>query len=222
MICWYTVTIPTEDEQTQHHSHFENDRRYSVHLPNDRSRTSQGSMPAVDLLTSPSNAGEADGPTNGLPPEPPIEPGFSPSSIRGMDARLGISANSDWPKEFSLEAKQGYSNQLIGLSCESDPFLLRHYLYNMHDTYLMFRLDFRKMVDDTNMRSSGATMSIDHSQLPANSIPVHFVMSDENVWKDDVEAVQEGLLSGSSSEKDDVELLAKLVPDELGSKLLKL
>jgi hypothetical protein len=46
-------------------------------------------------------------------------------------------------------------------------------------------------------------------------------MADEEIWKDDVKAA-EGLFSGNTTEKSDIELLGKLVPPDLGSRLLRL
>lgn len=127
----------------------------------------------------------------------------------------------DWPSEFSLDTRRGYSNQLIGLSCESDPYLLRNYYYNKHDTYPMFRLDFRKMKDDASVQPFLETSAYSNSPLPADSPPVQFVMTHEDIWKDSQKFV-EAIQSGGSTEESDLELLKKIVPADLGPRLLKL
>jgi hypothetical protein len=127
----------------------------------------------------------------------------------------------DWPFEFSLDTRRGYSNQLIGLTCESDPYLLRNYYYNKHDTYPMFRLDFRKMKDDASVQPFLKTSAYGNSSLPADSPPVQFVMTHEDIWKDSQKFV-EAIQSGGSTEESDLELLKKIVPADLGPRLLKL
>jgi hypothetical protein len=131
---------------------------------------------------------------------------------------------SDWPSDFSVDAAQkGHSNMLVGLSSEFDPFFLRHYLYNVHDTYRMFRLHIRKVVDDEAM------LRLDHSDSgigsppprPLGPAPVQFVVVDEEIWKDEVKSA-EALFATPSTERSDAELLNKLVPTDLGARLIKL
>lgn len=126
----------------------------------------------------------------------------------------------DWPMEFSLDTREGYSNQLIGLSCETDPYLLRHYRYNANGTYAMFRLDFRQVADESKPLAFG--QDVPSGRLtPAQYHPVRFVMTHEDIWKDSIKSV-ESVLSGNSTERADLELLNKLVPNELGARLLDL
>lgn len=121
--------------------------------------------------------------------------------------------------DFSLDDRPGYSSQLIGLSSETDPFLLRHYQYDMRDTFRMFGLDFRKVTDDMNMRRpAGLSQS---SQIPASDIPVQFVMTNEEICDEDVKIIDKDF-SGSNTEATDHALLYKIVPIDLGSRLLKL
>ena len=127
--------------------------------------------------------------------------------------------NGDWSSDFSLDERPGYSSQLIGLSSETDPFLLRHYQYDTRDTFRMFALDFRKVIDDVNM--PGPTASSQSSQIPASDIPVQFVMTDEEICKDDVKIIDQDF-AGSNTEAEDHALLYKIVPIDLGSRLLKL
>lgn len=127
----------------------------------------------------------------------------------------------DWPNEFSLDTRQGYSSQLIGLSNESDPYLLRHYLYNVHDTYPMFRLDFRKVVEDSTIQAFADTQNSTQSNLPVDDMPIQFVMIDETICQEDLRAV-DTMFSHASTEVADIELLHKLVPADLGAKLLTL
>lgn len=127
-----------------------------------------------------------------------------------------------WPAEFSLESRERHSSQLIGLSCESDPYLLRHYSYNEHDTFPMYRLHFRNVVDDATMPRRSPDPSVNHQpRPPSGPIPAQFVIADEEIWRTDVEAA-ERLFSGHSTEESDMELLGRLVPPDLASRLLKL
>ncbi len=144
---------------------------------------------------------------------------FDNAGTGDLTVQLPLS-KADWPLEYSLDSRKGYSNQLIGLSCESDPFLLRHYYYNAYDTYPMFRLDFRKVKDEENTQKVPKNPSDELSHPPTGYPPIQFVMTNEDIWKDSLTAA-EGILSGST-EKDDLELLKKLVPPDLGSQLLKL
>lgn len=137
---------------------------------------------------------------------------------------LGGDTRLDWPPDLSLDAAQkGYSNMLVGLSSEFDPFFLRHYLYDVHDTYRMFRLHIRKVVDDEAMpRRDYATTTVDGPQ-PCSSgpAPVQFVIIDEEIWKDEVKSA-ENIFAEASSHQSDAQLLNKLVPTDLGARLLKL
>lgn len=135
----------------------------------------------------------------------------------------GRNANQplDWPDEFSLDFKEGLSSLFIGLSSESDPFLLRHYLYNVHDTYRMFRLHFRKVVDDADLPRRNYEEIMGQSHPPSGPIPAQFAMTDEEIFKDDIKAA-ENLFAGNSTEKQDMDLLNELVPPELESRLIRL
>lgn len=128
----------------------------------------------------------------------------SASHSSASPASVSRSSCSDWPPDFSLEAKKGYSNHLIGLSCESDPFLLRQYRYNNHDEHHMFRLDFRKISDGTEHQ------------------PLQFMMSDEAIWQADIRATEKILSGGDGSEAADAAVLAKIVSQDLGARLIKL
>lgn len=167
---------------------------------------------------------------NGLP----HQPGFQTASARhpdgfprrdsmtrrSFDQGQNSQTSSNWPAEFSLEGRRGYSNHLIGLSCESDPFLLRHYKYNAYDNYQMFRLDFRRVINDaqasTNLDVAGSA-----SQSFSPNVPLQFMMSDEAIWQEDLKAT-ERCLSGGGTEAADMALLNKIVEPELGRSLVKL
>lgn len=125
---------------------------------------------------------------------------------------------ADLPTAYSLDSRKGYSSQLIGLSSECDPYLLRHYKYDGNDNYTMFRLDWRRVMDDGHARSSDTEPK---RLTPSGYAPVQFIMSDEVIWKRDSEAVNE-ILCGTRSEFQDFELLGKLVPADLGSRLINL
>lgn len=129
---------------------------------------------------------------------------------------------SDWPLEFSLESKKGYSNHLIGLSCESDPFLLRQYRYNSQDNYHMFRLDFRKITDGVRFQAGGFTAATNQPQTNLSEVPLQFMMSDESIWQDDIKATEKLLSGGDGSEAADMTLLNKIVNPDLGARLVKL
>lgn len=138
------------------------------------------------------------------------------------DARIQSSGDvSDWPVEFSLDSKKGYSNQLVGLSHETDPYLLRNYFYDAADTHPMFRLNYRKVYEDANLAPFAKPPPEGLPLPPDWDMPVQFVMSNEDIWKDSLSSVEK-TLSGNATEKDDMELLRRLVPAEVGSRLLKL
>ncbi|RVX71310.1 hypothetical protein B0A52_04884 [Exophiala mesophila] len=139
----------------------------------------------------------------------------SPQSS-GIGAGSVLGDGLDWPAEFSLDSKPGWSNQVIGLSSESDPFLLRHYLYNVHDTHPMFRLHFRKILDDKDMQTQ-----IEEQSVPVGNVPLQFMMVNEEIWQDGLKSV-ERIVSGPHTEESDLKLLNEIVPNELGSRLLKL
>jgi hypothetical protein len=125
----------------------------------------------------------------------------------------------EWSMDYSLDERPGYSSQLIGLSNETDPFLLRHYQYDTRDTFQMIGLDFRKITDDINML--GPTISFPSSQIPVSDIPVQFAMTNEEICEEDVKIIDKDF-SGSNTEADDHALLYKIIPIDFGSRLLKL
>lgn len=145
--------------------------------------------------------------------------GSSDSGSQTADTRPFLP--SSWPEQFSLDMKPGLSSLIIGLSSESDPFLLRNYQYDVHDTYRMFRLHFRKVIDDNDVPHKSFEKISQKSSLPIGSIPVQFGMTDEEIFRDDINAAEK-MFSGHSTEKKDCELLDELVPVDLGSRLLKL
>ena len=129
------------------------------------------------------------------------------------------SKDGEWSNDFSLDERPGYSSQLIGLSSDIDPFLLRHYQYDARDTFRMFGLDFRKVIDDINMQEPAA--SSQSSQIPASDIPVQFAMTNEEICEEDVKIIDKDF-SGSNTEAEDHALLYKIVPIDFGSRLLRL
>ena len=148
-------------------------------------------------------------------------PSSGPSPSRFMqgllDSRQQSVQNFDWPTEFSLDSKEGYSNQLIGLSGESDPFLLQYYLYNVYDTYPMFRLDFRKIMGNESVQP----VMVDELQAPVGNIPIQFVMSDESIYEDDLR-IAETAPPGRTPEACDATRLENLVPADVGVRLFGL
>lgn len=196
---------------------------YSLHQDVDMLNAIPGwSPPVIPPRESPNNAQTASNGSINQSSETGSEAN-APSSVDSSRAIADIRQEGmeDWPSEFSLDTRRGYSNQLIGLSCESDPYLLRNYYYNKHDTYPMFRLDFRKMKDDASVQPFLETPAYGNSPLPADSPPVQFVMTHEDIWKDSQKFV-EAIQSGGSTEEGDLELLKKIVPADLGPRLLKL
>jgi hypothetical protein len=200
---------------------------YALHQDVDILNTISDRSPSVITPgESPRNAQETEnamsnGSTN--QPSETCSEAYAPSSVGSARAIADIrqEGTEDWPSEFSLDTRRGYSNQLIGLSCESDPYLLRSYYYNKHDTYPMFRLDFRKMKDDASVQPFLETSSYGNLRLPSDSPPVQFVMTHEDIWKDSQKFV-EAIQSGGCTEEGDLELLKKIVPADLGPRLLKL
>jgi hypothetical protein len=130
--------------------------------------------------------------------------------------------DTDAPSEYSLNERPGYSSQLIGLSNESDPFLLRHYLYDVRDNFPMFKLDFRKVVDDATVQNHAMhAASLETLKIPANELPVQFVMTNEQIGEDQTPPIDPDISDGMS-ESDDRVRLAEIVLNEWGSRLLKL
>ena len=127
--------------------------------------------------------------------------------------------DGEWSNEFSLDECPGYSSELIGLSNETDPFLLRHYQYDIQDKFQMYGLDFRKVTDDKNMQRPA--ISHQSSQIPANDIPVQFVMTNEEIYEEDAKIIDKDF-AGSNTEAEDHALLYQIVPVDFGSRLLKL
>ena len=184
---------------------------------------SQGSAPTTSA-SSASPPSASDQFQQGSAPRGPSDGAPHPSGAaeHATDSRKTQQA-SDWPDEFSLESKPGYSNQLIGLSCESDPYLLRHYHYNTYGNYSMFRLDFRQVAgDDAGPRRPGEFPALNgRCDASASPAPLQFMMLDEAIFQEDVRAT-ERILSGEGTEAADVALLNKIVNRDLGARLLKL
>jgi hypothetical protein len=148
----------------------------------------------------------------------------NPASLRdkvseNLPLERHASRVGEWSMDYSLDGRPGYSSQLIGLSNETDPFLLRHYQYDTRDTFQMIGLDFRKVTDDINMQ--GPTISSQSSQIPVSDMPVQFAMTNEEICEEDVKIIDKDF-SGSNTEAEDHALLYQIVPIDFGSRLLKL
>lgn len=148
-------------------------------------------------------------------------PRRSSNAANAMDVERDDSSASDWPAEFSLDWREGFSHQLIGLSSELDPYLLRHYKYDATDTYSGYRLHYRKAMEDARSRPYDHNPPTGQPRLPAGDFPVQFVLNDGDIWKEDVEAM-ERILAGGSVERDDLEYVNRLVPVDIGSRLVTL
>lgn len=189
--------------------------------------SSQGTPPTINPGDSPFDVRDIGALNNGQLVSSGIEDGvddLSPHSANvpnGTDVERDSSHTSDWPAEFSLDCRKGFSHQLIGLSSELDPYLLRHYQYDTTDTYTGYRLHYRKTVEDATTQPYDHNSANGQSRLPAGDFPIQFVMNDGDLWKEDVEAT-EGTLSGNSTEKDDLEYVNRLVPLDLGSRFVRL
>lgn len=143
------------------------------------------------------------------------------NAANAMDVERGNARASDWPAEFSLDLRDGFSHQLIGLSGELDSYLLRHYQYDATDTYSGYRLHYRKVMEDARSRPHDHNPANGQRRLPAGDFPVQFVLNGGELWKEDVEAV-EGILAGDSMVRDDLEYVNRLVPVDIGSRLVTL
>jgi hypothetical protein len=84
----------------------------------------------------------------------------------------------------------------------------------------MFRLHFRKMADGADMHLAGDG-AMGQPVLPRGAVPVHFAMTDEEIFTGDIKAAEK-MFSGNGTEQEDRKLLDELVPPELASRLLKL
>lgn len=114
------------------------------------------------------------------------------------------SSTQDWPSEYALDGRSEVSNYMIGLSCESDPFLLDQYRYDAHDNYHMHRLNFRKISDGQSAR------------------PLQFILGDEAIWQNDVRATMRQLSGGDGSESADATLLDGIVSPSQAIRLVNL
>lgn len=127
-----------------------------------------------------------------------------------------------WTDEFSLDARPGYSNQFIGLSNETDPFLLSHFHYDNLDNYTMFRLTYRKMTDDVNLASQiWSRASEGAARIPTSETPIQFQIFNETICEENIRIAEKDF-SVHNSETEDMALLKKIVPDDSGHRLLKL
>lgn len=144
----------------------------------------------------------------------------SPGSIRYATLARSGDLNAEpttWTEDYSLDKRKEYSHQIIGLSSESDPYLLQHYDYDCRGTYPMFRLDFRSMLDSEPEEPREYTSN----GLPSpDRVPVHFMMTNEEIWQEAVETKER--MSGDKSSQDDLKLLNSLVPIDLGKRLIKM
>lgn len=131
------------------------------------------------------------------------------------------STASDWPSGYTLDRRANYSHQLIGNSCESDPYLLRNYRYDEFDTYHMFRLDFRNIQDDISLQPFLQPSKPGETRPTGDAQPVQFVLTSEDIWKDSHDFVTK-VQAGPNNEADDLASINKLVPQAMGCRLLHL
>ncbi|EPE10945.1 fungal specific transcription factor domain protein [Ophiostoma piceae UAMH 11346] len=158
-------------------------------------------LPTQSPLVPAESIGSTSPPSGVESVSPNVRSGSAAEAVNMQNTRSVIpsSANNDnssgWPPAFSLEMRKGYSNHLIGLSCESDPYLLRFYEYDAHDTYPMFRLDYRRIQDEANEASQSQSQSF--QRPPSGDMPIQFALTDEQVLQDGVKEV-ENLYAGKS------------------------
>ncbi|KIW03589.1 uncharacterized protein PV09_05343 [Verruconis gallopava] len=158
-----------------------------------------------------------EGPSQGTPESS----GAQQQHPHSQQEASASAASVDWSLEYSLDSRPGYSHQLIGNSCESDPYLLRNYGYDQLDTYRMFRLDFRKIKDDERLQPFLKHSKAKEPCIPAGKQPIQFVMTSEDIWKDSLKFVEK-VQSGGPTEADDLALLDRLVAMNLRTRLIKL
>jgi hypothetical protein len=91
----------------------------------------------------------------------------------------------------------------------------------MYDIYPMFRLHVRKLVDDEKMPIHSRDTVAGHPPMPTASLPVQFLLVDDNVWKEEEKAT-EALFSSNALKTDDAVQLNQLVPADHGARLVKL
>lgn len=239
--CLREDSEPHADDQASAVSHFSNSHPLPS-VPTQRAPSGSGAVlptesgqflmssqavtdQCVDLTTSPGTR-PAGAPTRDATAAAAgaSKSGSDTSSLfdTGRAVRQQINqAGFDWPRDFSLEKTRDFSNHVVGLSSESDPYVLRHYLYDVHDTYSMFRLNFRKIVDDRNTQLNTMNAGLGHPPLPTSDVPVQFMLVDEAIWKDGLRATDQ-LFDGPSTLSSDSAQLDQLVPPDLGVRLLKL
>ncbi|KAH8703573.1 fungal-specific transcription factor domain-containing protein [Talaromyces proteolyticus] len=143
------------------------------------------------------------------------------SDIRGSPSPITHGGNAmDWPEEFSLETRPGYSSQLIGLSSETDPFLLRNFHYDAFDNYTMRRLIYRKMTGDMDLHK-GRTCALTTTTLQGDTAPINFQVFNESICEENIRSIDQDFFV-HNSEDDDWDLLKKIIPKDLGTRLVNL
>ncbi|RDW66463.1 hypothetical protein BP6252_10098 [Coleophoma cylindrospora] len=93
------------------------------------------------------------------------------------------------PAEYPIDGKESVHGLYFGLSGETDPYLLRHYRYDEHGEFRMWKLIFRQAANDLyndlpreqSVQSpndmGGTEGSATGSQITLPPVPVHFMMA---------------------------------------------
>lgn len=100
----------------------------------------------------------------------------------------------------SLDKDEGNSYQLLGISSEADPWLLRHCKYDHHGTRQFMKVQFR---------NAGGVPTID-------KVPSHFLISDRSIYST---AREETRVAGYDDPRAE---LMRYVPIEYGQRLFRL
>ncbi|KXH33682.1 fungal specific transcription factor [Colletotrichum nymphaeae SA-01] len=89
-------------------------------------------------------------------------------------------ARSSHPTDATLtiDRRPGFQSAYFGLSGESDPYLLRHYLYNDADEFPFLRVIYRRTRPWTPSRLDHSSITGHHSSThDENNVPVQFLLT---------------------------------------------
>ncbi|KAF4783072.1 hypothetical protein HER10_EVM0005871 [Colletotrichum scovillei] len=131
-------------------------------------------------------------------------------------------ARSSHPTDatFTIDQRPGFQSAYFGLSGESDPYLLRHYLYNDADEFPFLRVIYRRTQPWTPSRRDHSSITGHHSSThDQNNVPVQFLLT-SNELSDELRRLgpTDHLYDHDSVRKE----LNDLVDEDVGQRLVLL
>ncbi|KAI3547503.1 fungal specific transcription factor [Colletotrichum abscissum] len=77
---------------------------------------------------------------------------------------------------FTIDQRPEFQSAYFGLSGESDPYLLRHYLYNDADEFPFLRVIYRRTQSGTPFHRDHSSVT-EHPRSDENNVPVQFLLT---------------------------------------------